>query len=92
MRRFEFRRAPLLAAAVAFAVGEVVAAAGASACGGVAGDGGDAGGVGLGGDRGSIAGVVLVPLMGLWVVVGFWCAAVQPAPATQAALIHMRMD
>ena len=31
--------------------------------------------------------VVLAPLMGLWVVVGFWCAAVRPVPATQAALI-----
>ena len=87
-----FRRAPLLAAAVAFAVGEVVAvrvrqpAVVLLAMVGLL--------VGLvwvsmrGSARLKLGRVVLAPLMGLWVVVGFWCAAVRPVPDTQAALIR----
>jgi competence protein ComEC len=32
--------------------------------------------------------LVLAPALALWVVTGFWSAEMQPAPASQAALVH----
>jgi competence protein ComEC len=81
-----FRRAPLLAAAIWFAMGEVLARTWQPAL------------VLLAAVVLLVAlvlvalrwqlQVTLVPLAALWIVVGFWSAEVQSAPPTQAALIH----
>jgi competence protein ComEC len=80
----EFRRAPVLMAACWFALGEVLARRWQPAMvllialvvlvGLVV--------VAL---RWSLR-VVIVPLAAMWMVVGFWCAEMRPAPATQEAL------
>ena len=80
----EFRRAPVLMAACWFAAGEVMArhwqpamvllVALALLCGLVL--------ISL---RRSLR-LAVLPLAAMWMVVGFWCAEMQPAPATQQAL------
>ena len=81
----ELRRAPLLAAACWFALGVVLAREWRP-------------GVVLLGALVLLVGLVLVglrralrvtvvPLAAVWVVVGFWCAQVQPGPPSQHALI-----
>ena len=86
VERLRFRRAPLLAATVCFAMGigaerlgwrpamVLLVAAGLM--------------LGLSGwalRRG--ARVALVPVLGLWGVVGWWCAEVRPSPDPQTALL-----
>ncbi len=84
VRPLAFRRAPLLAAACWFAVGEVLARSWQPA------------GVMLAvvaalfvlcvaGLRWSLR-VAVVPLAALWIAVGFWCAEMQPVPSTQHIL------
>ena len=80
----EFRRAPLLAAACWFAIGEVLArnpraaitlliALAASSL------------LALTALRRSLT-LSILPLLTVWIVLGFWCAQFQPAPASQHAL------
>lgn len=81
----EFRRAPVLMAACWFAVGEVLARHWRPAdvlltalillCG-----------LSLLALRRSLK-TALLPLAAVWIVVGFWCAQMQPAPSTQHALL-----
>lgn len=82
----EFRRAPLLAAAVWFAVGTVMARHWQPA-------------IILLGALILLAGlttvalrgwlrVAIVPLAGVWIVVGMWCAEVQPATSRQTTLLQ----
>ena len=86
VERLRFRKAPLLAAAVCFALGEVMARGGwrppvilLSA-------------VLL--NLGLVAWalrramrVVLIPVAGMWAVVGMWCMEVRPVPSPQTALL-----
>ena len=86
MESLAFRRAPLLAAAIFFALGEVLArrwqpvvvllvAVGMLV------------GLTVAGLHG-VGRVAVVPLAGVWMVVGMWCAEVQPVPASQHALMQ----
>ena len=84
MERLQFRRAPLLAAAVWFALGEVMARNRQPAVvllialvllAGLA----------VVGVRWSLRTAVF-PLAAVWMVVGMWCAEVQPFPLPQTAL------
>ncbi len=86
MERLRFRQAPLLAAAVWFAVGEVLArfawrpgivflvAVGMML------------GLTAWALRGSLR-VALLPVAGLWVVVGMWCGEMRPVPSPQTGLL-----
>ena len=86
LEALRFRRAPLLAAAIWFAMGEVMARAWQPAV------------ILLGAVVLLIAGVLvalrwqlriaIVPLAAVWIAVGFWCAEVQPASPTQTGLMH----
>jgi competence protein ComEC len=81
-----FRRAPLMMAAIFFALGEVMArrwqpsvvllVAVVMLAGLV-----------VGALRGGLR-VAVVPLAGVWMMVGMWCAEVRPVPASQAALMR----
>ena len=82
----EFRRAPLLASSVFFALGEVMARRWQPAVvllvavmlmAGLT-------GAAL---KGALR-VAVVALAGVWMVVGMWCAEVQPSPASQHALMQ----
>jgi competence protein ComEC len=81
----EFRRAPLLAAACWFAVGELLAKNSAPAvvlliattllfllC--------------IVGLRSTLR-LAIVPLAAVWIAVGLWCAEIQPVPSTQQTLL-----
>ena len=80
----EFRRAPLLAAACWFAMGEVMARNWQPAVvlliATVSSVAADAGRL-----RWSLR-IAIVPLAALWMAMGCWCAEIQPAPSTQQAL------
>jgi len=85
LEHLRFRRAPLLAAAIWFALGEVMERSwrpGVVLLPAVL--------LMLGlcvwGLRGAMR-VVLVPVAGLWMVVGMWCAQVRPTPSPQRALM-----
>ncbi len=90
MGALELRRAPLLAAACWFALGEVMARGwrpGVMLLGALV----LLAGLTLVGLKWSGNGtgrVAVVPLAAVWVVVGFWCAEVRPAPSTQQALLQ----
>lgn len=89
VERLRFRRAPLLAAALSFCAGDLLAQPALAWRPAVV---------------MSLFAIVLVvltlfmnrqsprlallPLLALWVVVGFWCAEIQPAPPSQSELAH----
>ena len=85
MEALRFRRAPLLAAAICFAIGEVMALngppmamlAGATLLTVL---------LAMLALRRSVR-VAVVPVAGLWMVVGLWCVEVRPVPPTQARLM-----
>ncbi len=86
MERLRFRQAPLLAATVWFALGEVLerfawrpgivflAAVGMML------------GLTVWALRGALR-AVLLPVAGLWVVVGMWCGEMRPVPSAQTGLL-----
>lgn len=80
----EFRRAPLLAAACLFALGEVMARSWQPTVVLLASAGLLAGLTGLGLGRGLR--VALVPLAGVWLVAGMWSAELRPVAERQTAL------
>ncbi len=87
VERLRFRQAPLLAATVCFAGGEVLARVGwrpamlllLAVLLMV--------GLWVVAWRGAMR-VVLAPVMGLWVLTGWWCAEVRPAPDPQTGLLQ----